>query len=335
MGRATMRQIIDKGEFELVGVYVTSEKKNGLDAGVIAKRSATGVIATTDIDEILAIDADVVLHTSLISVPYDAQNDNVIKLLASGKCVISANGFYRPEIHGEAYAGPLRAAAQKGNVTLAGIGLNPGFAAERMALTLTGMTSDIKEIRCYEVVDASQSASPGLIFGAMGLGTDPAEKDLAVSPVAELYNDFYRETFDYVGEKLGTQLISVSPEHEITLAPSDIKLKVGTIPKGTVGATRWRWRGKFENGLSMVHDILWTSQPELHEDFASDHWRVEIDGEPNVYASFGVTDADPGAPPGRELMSSMAALLLKAAPSVVAAPAGFFDLPAVMLPPVS
>ena len=325
MGRASLRQIIDKDEFELVGVYVTNEAKNGLDAGVIAKRPDTGVRATTNIDEILAIEADVVLHTSLISVPYDAQNENVIKLLASGKCVLSANGFYRPEIHGESYAGPLRAAALKGNATLAGIGLNPGFAAERMALMLTGMTSDIREIRCYEVVDASQSASPQLIYGVMGFGTNPVEKDLTASPIAQLYNKLFSETFDYVAEKLGTQVLCVLPEHEITLAPSDISLKVGIIPKGTVCATRWRWRGKFADGVTMVHDILWTSEPKLHDDFGTDHWRVEIDGEPNVYARFGVTDGNPTAPPGRELMSAMAALLLKAAPSVVAAPAGFFD----------
>ena len=35
MGRACLRQIIDQGEFELVGVYVIDQKKVGLDAGVI------------------------------------------------------------------------------------------------------------------------------------------------------------------------------------------------------------------------------------------------------------------------------------------------------------
>ena len=35
MGRACLRQIIDQGEFELVGVYVIDQKKVGLDARVI------------------------------------------------------------------------------------------------------------------------------------------------------------------------------------------------------------------------------------------------------------------------------------------------------------
>ena len=35
MGRACLRQIIDQGEFGLVGVYVIDQKKVGLDAGVI------------------------------------------------------------------------------------------------------------------------------------------------------------------------------------------------------------------------------------------------------------------------------------------------------------
>jgi len=324
MGRTCIRQIVDNGQFELVGAYVTNPKKVGLDAGAIAKRPNTGIIATNNIEEILAIDADVVLHTSLISIPYEAQNEHVIRLLESGKNVISPNGFYRPKIHGEAYSKPLREAAYKGNSTLAGIGLNPGFAAERMALTLAGLSSNVKEIRCFEKVDASLSPSLNLIFDTMGLGTNPKEKDLTKGPIASLYNAFFSEIFDYMANRLGTNLVSLVPEHELTLAPHDIHIKAGTISSGTVAATRWRWRGKFDNGTEMVHDILWTSSSELHKHLHREHWRIEIVGEPNVHADFGLSDDQANAPPGRELMISMATLLLNAIALVVKAPKGFF-----------
>ena len=92
----------------------------------------------------------------------------------------------------------------------------------------------------------------------------------------------------------------------------------------TVAATRWRWRGKFQNEIEMTHDILWTSLTELHNDSQREHWRIEIEGEPNVHADFGLTDGEPSAPPGRELMLAMSALLLKAVALVVEAPPGFF-----------
>ncbi|MGI9248053.1 MAG: NAD(P)H-dependent amine dehydrogenase family protein [Woeseiaceae bacterium] len=332
VGRTALRQIIDKGDYELAGVYVTSEKKHGLDAGAIVKRPETGVIATSNIDEILAIDADAVLHTSLISVPYEVQNENVARLLESGKNVLSTNGFYRPDCHGDTYAAPLREAAVQGGATLAGIGLNPGFIAERLLLALTGLIVHMKELRSYEVFDASMAPSPGLVFNAMGLGTDPEEKDLTRSPVAELYNALYAEVFDYVADKLGTKVSSVVPEHELTLAPEDIKIRVGTIPRGTVAATTWKWRGRFENGVTMLHSILWTSSHALHGEAAGAHWRIEIDGRPNVRVSLDMIDPDPHAPPGRPAMDATAATLLNALPHVVNAPAGFFDLPAVLPP---
>jgi hypothetical protein len=330
VGRTALRQIIDKGEYELAGVYVTSEKKHGVDAGAIAKRPDTGVIATSDVDEILAIDADAVFHTSLISVPYAAQNENVIRLLESGKNVLSTNGYYRPECQGEAYAAPLREAALRGNVTLAGIGMNPGFIAERLLLTLTGLVAQLDELRSYEVFDVALAPSPGLVFKAMGFGTDPREKDLTTSPVAGLYNALYSEVFDYVADRLGTSVSIVEPEHELTLAPADIEIRAGTIPRGTVAATTWKWRGRFENGVTMLHSILWTSSHELHGESDGGHWRLEIDGRPNVRVNLDLIDPNPDAPPGRPAMDGTAATLHHALPHVVAAPPGFFELPAIL-----
>jgi hypothetical protein len=308
---------------------VTSEKKHGLDAGDIAKRPKTGVIATSDIDEILAIDADAVLHTSLISVPYEAQNENVVRLLESGKNVMSTNGFYRPDCHGEAYAASLREAALRGGSTLAGIGMNPGFIAERLLLTLADLVARLDELRSFEAFDVALAPSPGLVFEAMGFGTDPQEKDLTQGPVAGLYDALYSEVFDYIADKLGTSVASISPEHELTLAPDDIEIKAGTIPRGTVAATRWQWRGHFENGVSMLHTILWTSSHALHGEEDGAHWRIEIDGRPNVRVNLDLTDPDPKAPPGRPGMDAVAAILLYAVPHVVAAPSGFFELPAI------
>lgn len=330
LGRTTLRRIIDSPNLELVGLYVTSPAKVGADAGKIAKRPDTGIVATDNIEEILKLDADVVLHTSLIGTPYEAQNDEVARLLASGKSVISPNGFYRPHIHGAAYAQPLLAAAHEGNSTLAGTGLNPGFIAERLALTATGLVAKLNEIRCFEVVDASPSLSPGLLFDAMGFGTDPRQRDLTTGPIADLYSRYFAETFDYIAEKLGTSVASITPEHELTLAPHDIVLAAGTIPQGTVAATLWRWRGVFENGIRMLHSILWTSNHALHSEEAHAHWRVELVGRPCVHLTMDLVDPDPEVPPSRAVMDATAALLVGAIPDVVAAKPGFYDLPSVL-----
>lgn len=54
IGKTALRGIIDRPDLELVGLYVYSDAKAGRDAGDIARRAPTGVIATRDVDEIIA-----------------------------------------------------------------------------------------------------------------------------------------------------------------------------------------------------------------------------------------------------------------------------------------
>ena len=59
MGKACLRAVIDHPDLELAGLLVYSESKAGKDAGEIAHRVATGVLATRDVEAILALEADV------------------------------------------------------------------------------------------------------------------------------------------------------------------------------------------------------------------------------------------------------------------------------------
>lgn len=107
MGKTCLRAVIDHPELELVGLFVYSDSKVGLDAGEIARREPTGVIATNDIEDILQLEADVVFHTAQIKAPYSHHNGDLCRLLASGKNVISINGHSYPRYWGEEYTRPL------------------------------------------------------------------------------------------------------------------------------------------------------------------------------------------------------------------------------------
>jgi hypothetical protein len=65
IGKTCLRQIIDHPDLELVGLYVHSQRKAGQDAGEIARRPMTGVIATPSEDDIVALKADCVLYLPL------------------------------------------------------------------------------------------------------------------------------------------------------------------------------------------------------------------------------------------------------------------------------
>src|SRR5438128_2625736 len=88
VGRAAVEGIVAHPELQLVGAYVTSAAKAGRDVGEICGLAPLGVRATSDVDEILALEADCVLYSPLLG-----QTDEVVRLLASGKNVVTPVGW--------------------------------------------------------------------------------------------------------------------------------------------------------------------------------------------------------------------------------------------------
>jgi len=127
VGRAAVEGILAHPDLELVGAYVTSDAKNGRDVGEICNLGPIGVRATTDVDAILALDADCVLYSPLLG-----QVDEVLRLLRAGKNVVTPVGWFYP------FRSPdvdrLQRACAEGHTTLHGTGMHPGGFTERFSL---------------------------------------------------------------------------------------------------------------------------------------------------------------------------------------------------------
>lgn len=324
MGRTALRRILDDPAHSLAGVYVYGPAKAGRDAGQLAKRPETGILATNSRDEACAVDADVVLHTPRITLPYDALVDDVVALLESGKNVVSTAGFHWPAAHGEAYARRLHDAAMRGGVTLAGVGVNPGMVVERVTLAATAMCHELDCVSVFETVDASAMASPEFVFGLMGLNTDPTERDIREGPLATLYGRLFAEVLHFAAAELGSHVVEIVPDHRLTLAPADLPIKAGLIEAGNVAATEWRWTAKTAAGPALLLSILWTADPSLHGDDRSGHWTMLIEGRPTIRMTMDISESDPAMPPSRALTDAVIAVAMRAIPDVIAAPPGLF-----------
>ncbi|RKQ72186.1 hypothetical protein DES40_1523 [Litorimonas taeanensis] len=324
MGRTSMRMVLDHDEMDLVGALVYSDRKAGLDLGEIAKRPETGIKTTRSKADIMAVEADVVIHMPRITLPYEAMVPDVIALLESGKNVISTAGFHWPEAQGEAYANALKEAAIKGGATLAGVGVNPGLVAERLIMSAAAMSVDINEISLFETVDASAMTSGAFVFDLMGLGSDPAKVDIRKGPLAELYSALFSEIFYYCAHHFGSKIAKITPDHKLTLAPKDIHLIPGVIKKGSVAATEWFWTARLENGTDIVLSIIWTADTALHESDKQGHWMLKIKGRPNITMTLDISEPDPDKPPSRALTDAVCAVAINAVPDVIAAPPGLF-----------
>src|SRR3954467_9659218 len=80
IGRRSLHAIIGRPDLELVGVYAHGADKVGRDAAELCGRTEpTGVLATNDIDALLALGADVCCYN-----PLWPSIDDLCRLLESG-----------------------------------------------------------------------------------------------------------------------------------------------------------------------------------------------------------------------------------------------------------
>lgn len=286
MGSACLRGMIDHPGLEVVGVYVYGKQKVGVDAGVLAKRPETGVLATNDVEQILALDADVVVHAGRIG-PYGSHDDDFVRILESGKNVITINGYSHPA-H---WTGPrldrLRAACEAGGTSLLGAGLNPGFAAEQLAVVASGVCLSLEHLEVVETVDGSEVRDPAYLFGVLGFGADPAAhepNDITWGPVVAL-NGMYEETLAAVATRLGLALDRVETDHVLHPAPRDIELPAGVVRAGTVSHTNWRWHGVVKGARRLTVSIHWFVERSHLDDPNPPLWRLHITGHPGITIS--------------------------------------------------
>ena len=116
VGRHAVAAVHDHPDLELVGALVYSEAKAGRDVGEICGIGEIGVTATTDPDEIVALDADCVLYMPQGEMNPMGALDDICRLLASGKNVVSTavTALIYPRSMGERWSSGWRRRARRG-----------------------------------------------------------------------------------------------------------------------------------------------------------------------------------------------------------------------------
>jgi hypothetical protein len=162
-------------DLEVVGVRVFGADKVGVDAGELAGTDiVTGVKATDDVDALVALDADCVLH-----MPSRLDLDELCRLLASGKNVVSTCSellHARRALPAETVS-RLEAACAEGGVSLFATGSSPGFISEVLPIALLDLERWVDRIVIEEFANMSQRPSPKLLFDVMGFGREPGPVD--------------------------------------------------------------------------------------------------------------------------------------------------------------
>ncbi|MBU3917116.1 hypothetical protein KKA14_16405 [bacterium] len=329
MGKTCLRAIIDHPDLELVGLFVYSDSKAGRDVGDLLHIDPIGVTATKNINDILALDADVVVHTARIQPPYTHHNQDICRLLASGKNVISINGHSYPGYWGQEYVNTIETACQTGKSTLFGTGLNPGFIVEKIATVATGLCNRIDHIFVSEIVECNRVRDPNYVFDVLAFGSELGSinpNDPSWAP-AEILNGMYREVIAHLVKRLGFNLDRVETDHIMLPATTDINMAAGLIKKGTIGHTNWRWHGIVNNKRLVTLSISWIMETSHLDKPDYNLWNIKISGLPGVQIDIDLKNPEDYPYKTGPEQLAVAASVINSIPSVCAAKPGIMDIP--------
>jgi len=289
VGSAALRGFIENPVFDLVGVYVTNPEKVGKDAGDLVGLPKTGVLATDDVEAIVAMDADCVLFApSMMTPPLDM----VCRLLASGKNVVSPAGPFLPNKWLPDETARVEAACKAGNSSFHGCGIHPGFSGDILPITLLRLMNRVDCVEVSEVIDKVRN--PMIYTEIMGFGADPEELLANPRRSPETYKHFY-SSMAMIAECLGKEIENVTVKFEVSKALKDIKHKYGEVKAGTVGGQHYEWTAWCEGAPLVVYHFYWQLGTDLEPlwEQGEARYRVRIAGDPPLECNLlGGQDAD-------------------------------------------
>ena len=277
VGRRSLRAIVDHPELELVGLYAHGTDKRGRDAGELAGIGATGVRATGDVEELLALGADCLCFNGLFS-----ETELLARFLGSGTNVVTTAAFLTANHLPPGERERLVEAAERGGASLFGSGINPGFM-DMITAALTGVCERVHSIRMTENVDCSSYASPGT-WEHLGWGRPPGNQP--IDPASNAMTGAFYDGLDLIAGVLGVELVDYANESDFALATRDIDLGWMAFPKGSVAGQRTTFAGIAEGRRVIELCVVWTMADDLEPQWPGPRgYTIEIDGEPGVRAS--------------------------------------------------
>jgi hypothetical protein len=326
VGQRSVRAVVAQPDLELVGCYAWSADKVGRDVGELCGIDPIGVVATDDVDTLLALRPDCVVYNPMWQNP-----DELVRILESGVNVVSTAAF----INGNGLGSDQRRIADaclRGGSSMFGSGISPGWV-ELMAIVSAGICERVDKITIHEASDTTLYDSPATELPA-GFGRpidDPELPGMAAKGTA-----VFGEAVALLADALGVELDEIVCEAEYAQTTEDLVMDSWTIAAGCVAGVAASWQGRVGDRTVVELTVRWKKGQTLEPDWQITEGHViQIDGLPTVRTTLEYLP-----PPDFEattfadfmvlgmIMTAMPAI--HAIPAVVAADPGivtYIDLP--------
>ena len=337
VGVHALKQLIIDDRFDLTAVWVSSDAKAGKDAAELAGLDTpTGVLATTDLDAVLATNPECAVYTALADNRLVEALEDYRKILAAGVNVVGSSAVflqYPWNTLPENMIAPIEQATAEGGSSLFVGGIDPGFANDLLPLALAGTCQTIEQIRCMEIINYDTYDSATVMRDVMGFGRELDDVPMLLQPgvLSLAWGSVVRQ----IAAGLGIELDEVTETYVREPAPEDFDIASGHITEGTAAALRFEVRGVKDGKVPVVLEHVTRLRNDLQPDWPQPaqeggSYRIEVTGEPSY--TLDLCLASPNGDHNHAGLVATAARVVNAIPDVVAAPPGIrttLDLPLI------
>ena len=337
VGRKALEIIIGRPDLELVGVHAAGPGKVSRDAAELCGLDTpTGVVATDDLDALVALGADCVVYTNQAETRPEQALAEVGAFLRAGTNVVGSSFVWliNPRTADAWLREPIEAACAAGGASMYVNGIDPGYSGDTLALAALSLVGRADSVRVQEIFDYGDYDDydfTGVTFGFGSLPTDEPPLMFLPGVLASIWGG----SVHLLAEAVGVELDEVREFYEPWLTPTPIACVMTRVEPGAIAAVRFGVEGVVDgvpvivvehvNRLTPAAAPEWAYPPEGH---LGVH-RVVVEGSPGVEVNSHV---GLGAIPETEAgVIATAARVVNAIDAVCDAPPGLLglvDLPA-------
>lgn len=318
IGKLALRLMQQQPHLQLVGHHVHSPEKAGKDTGEFIDGKPTGVITTSNWDDVVKLKADVLTYF-FDSVRREREAvEDVIRFLEAGTNVLCISGWalgHRKAMEPDLLK-KLEAACQKGNSSCYFNGSDPGWATTELTIAALGGANRVESVRMIEFASFARYTAEYASREYFGFGQPPGYQTVMLKD--NMIEQMWSPTLHRIAEVLDVEIDEFRSVYETETTDHDIQTGFGLVKAGTNAVIHFELQG-LKKGRPFVilehidhvypditHVKQW-SKPGSPE--AS--YRIEITGSPsyalelhshssdiNVTPFFNCIPAVVGARPG-------------------------------------
>ncbi len=286
VGKMVIPEILAHPGFELVGVGVSNLDKVGVDVGVICGIDPIGITATDDIEALIALAPDALVHYGPTAAKADVNIRQIGAFLRAGidVCSTAMTPWVWPHMtkNPPSWIDPITEACSDGGASCFTTGIDPGFANDLFPMTLMGLCSEVRQVRALEILDYINYEGDYEV--EMGIGMPPE-----YTPMLE-HTDIlamsWGGTIPMMAHALGVELDEITSTWEKWVTPTPITTAKGVIEPGNVAAIRFTINGIVAGQpricLEHINRVGQDAAPDWPRGTENDVYRVVIDGTPSI-----------------------------------------------------